>query len=270
MIGGGMGRNDGRAAARAVTRHSPAAAPLGLDVHQVGAAFRDGQMIAHYQPIVRLSDSRIVAHEALLRLRQPQGLLGPEAFLAACERSGMILPVGEWVLREACRQAARWGSAGVAVNISPRQLVPQRLIPAVQRALADSGLEPRRLWLELTESALLPELPSSVSTLESLRSLGVRVAIDDFGAGHASIRRLRDCPADLLKLDRSFVAGIGLDRRDTAIVQMAADLADAFGLEAVAEGVETAQQAEAVTAMGYPLAQGFYYAEPLPTPATLI
>lgn len=265
-----MARNDARAAARAVTRPVPAAAPQGLDVHQVGAAFRDGQLTAHYQPIVRLVDGRVVAHEALLRLRQPRGgLLGPDAFLAACERSGMILTVGEWILREACRQATRWNGAGVAVNLSPRQLVPHRLIPAVEAALRDSGLEAHKLWLELTESALLPELPASVSTLATLRDLGVRVAIDDFGAGHASIRRLRDCPADVLKLDRSFVAGIGHDRRDTAIVQMAADLAAAFGLEAVAEGVETAEQAGAVADMGYPLAQGFFYAKPLPTPATL-
>jgi EAL domain-containing protein (putative c-di-GMP-specific phosphodiesterase class I) len=264
-----MGRNDARATARAVS-DPPAPPPLGLDVHQISAAFRDGALVAHYQPIVRLEDGAVTAHEALLRLRPPRGaLLGPESFLATCERSGMIVAVGEWMLREACRQAVRWGGAGIAVNVSPHQLVPQRLIPAVEGALAESGLDPRLLCLELTESALLPELPMSMHTLALLRDIGVRIAIDDFGAGHASIRRLRDCPADLLKLDRSFVAGVGRDRRDTAIVQMTADLAAAFGLEAVAEGVETAEQAQAVTDMGYPLAQGFFYAEPLPATSTL-
>lgn len=265
-----MRRNSARAAARAIM-HDPPVPASTLDVHQISTAFREGGLVAYYQPIINLEDGSVAAHEALLRLQPADGaLIGPEAFLTTCERSGMIVAVGEWVLREACRQAALWDRVGVAVNVSPHQLVPQRFIPAVEAALEDSGLEPSRLCLELTESALLPELPLSIKTLSILRDLGIRVAIDDFGAGHASIRRLRDVPADLLKLDRSFVAGVGHDRRDTAIVQMAADLAAAFGLEAVAEGVETAQQARAVTDMGYPLAQGFFYARPVPASPALM
>lgn len=262
-----MGRDDATATT-GVIRRARRGLRLDLRLDEVDASLRDGRLVAHYQPIVRLDDGSVAAREALLRLRLPHGgLIGPERFLTTCEDSDLILSVGEWMLHEACHAASAWDGAGIAVNVSPRQLVGERLVRSVESALESSGLEPRRLCLELTESALLDGLPSAARTLTALRDIGARVAIDDFGVGHASIERLRHCPADVVKLDRSFVAGLDRDARDTAIVQLAAELAAAFGLDAVAEGVETAAQARSVADLGYAFAQGYYFAEPRPAPA---
>ncbi|GAC1530241.1 MAG: hypothetical protein NVS3B12_04550 [Acidimicrobiales bacterium] len=234
------------------------------DLH--GALSR-GDLRVLYQPVLDLRRGTVIGAEALVRWQHPsRGLLGPAEFIEVAERSGLIVPVGEWVLRESCATAARWQDATstVAVNVSARQLGDPRLIEAVRRALADSGLAPQRLSLEITESALMEDPEAVLDTLVALKSLGVALAIDDFGTGYSSLLYLKRFPVDALKIDRTFVDGLGVDPEDSAIVTSIVSLAAAVGIVAVAEGVETVIQLRELERLGCAYGQGYLWARPEP------
>jgi diguanylate cyclase (GGDEF)-like protein/PAS domain S-box-containing protein len=231
---------------------------------ELRAAIELGQLEAHYQPYVA-SDGTIAGLEALVRWRHPQrGLIFPSDFIPIAEETGLVLPLGAAVLREACQQVATWRAAGhadlrISVNLSARQLAQPELAELVMAALTDAGLSPEALCLEITETALMSDPTRAACVLEDIHRLGVEIALDDFGTGYSSLVYLRHFPVQVLKLDRHFVAGLRTNRDDTAIVGAAIDLAHALGLVAIAEGVETATQCEDLTALGCDLFQGFYW-----------
>ena len=231
-----------------------------------------GELRALYQPIVRLSDGVVIAAEALVRWEHPdRGLLEASQFVPLAEETGMIVPIGGWMLEEACRQAATWPGNGhapaVSVNLSARQLSRADLVDAVAAALASSGLDPDRLWLEITESVLMEDADTAVAALRRLRALGVHLSVDDFGTGYSSLAYLRRFPVDSLKVDRSFVAGLTDDPEDSAIVEAVVSMAHSLKLSVVAEGVETDEQLARLRALGCELAQGFLFAAPVPSAA---
>jgi diguanylate cyclase (GGDEF)-like protein len=235
-----------------------------------------GELRLMYQPEVDLASGRIVAVEALLRWAHPvHGLVSPAKFIPIAEQSGLIVPIGAWVMREACAAAAHWRRAPagrglqVAVNLSPRQLGSVDLLDVVSEALSDADLEPSALCLEITETALMADMRSATEMLQRLKSLGVRLAIDDFGIGYSSLMHLKQLlPVDLLKIDKSFVDGVTESAEDHAIVEAVINLAAALGVEAIAEGVETSEQATELRSMSCGLAQGFHFARPV-TPETI-
>jgi diguanylate cyclase (GGDEF)-like protein len=247
-----------------------------IDRLQLKGDFTDalalGELSLKYQPIIDLSSGRLRGVEALLRWTHPvQGEVSPDVFISLAEASGAILPIGRWVIAEACEQAGRWqqdlpeGSPPLqlAVNVSGRQLDDPELIPAVQAALAASGLHPSLLTLEVTETVLSNEDDDTVAQLVALRDLGVRLAIDDFGTGHSSLSRLREYPFDTLKIDRPFIAGLTPDAPvpDVVITAILA-LGQGLGMNVIAEGVETEEQLSALRALDCPQAQGFLFARP--------
>jgi diguanylate cyclase (GGDEF)-like protein/PAS domain S-box-containing protein len=225
------------------------------------------ELYLDYQPQVALPGGAIVGVEALLRWRHPRlGIVSPATFVPIAERTGQIVEIGAWVLREACAQATRWSSDAleIAVNVSARQLEAPDFAALVRGVLDDTGLRPRRLCLEVTETALLADADGARAMLAELKAIGVRVAVDDFGVGHASLRHLRRLlPVDALKIDKSFVDGVVDDAADAAIVEAVVRLAGGLGLECVAEGVEDAAQADVLTAIGCHTAQGFLFARPM-------
>src|SRR4051812_19705050 len=223
-----------------------------------------------YQPEVSLASGRIVAVEALLRWHHPtRGVVSPAAFIPIAEQSGLIVPIGAWVLREACRAAAQWRrEAGgdelkVAVNLSPRQLSSADLVETVSDALAAADLPPSALCLEITETALTADMELAIHALGRVKEIGVSVAIDDFGIGYSSLMHLKQLlPVDILKIDKSFVDGL-MDRpEDRAIVEAVVNLAGALEVDAIAEGVESADQADALRDLHCAFAQGFHFARP--------
>jgi EAL domain-containing protein (putative c-di-GMP-specific phosphodiesterase class I) len=231
-----------------------------------------GELRAFYQPIVRLSDGAMVAAEALVRWNHPErGLLEAATFVPLAEETGIIVPIGAWMLEEACRQAALWPANGkapaVSVNLSARQLGRPDLVDAVHAALSKSELDADRLWLEITESTLMEDADAAVDALERLRALGVHLSVDDFGTGYSSLAYLRRFPVDFLKVDRSFVAGLGRDDEDSAIVEAVVSMAHSLRLSVVAEGVETSEQLARLRDLGCELAQGFYFAAAVPSAA---
>jgi diguanylate cyclase (GGDEF)-like protein len=236
---------------------------IGVEAELRGALERD-ELVLAYQPLVSLADEEIVGVEALVRWRHPaRGLLPPGFFLPVAEESGLILPLGRWVLREACRQARDWvGSRDgrrfkISVNLSPRQLHHADLVDEVVGALDDAGLDPGALVLEITESMILRDHQAVAAKLRALRRLGVGVALDDFGTGYSSLSHLLHLPVDQIKVDRSFVSGH--DDMVGAILQLGRTLR----LETVAEGVETPEQAERLRGLGCQLAQGYHFGRPL-------
>jgi diguanylate cyclase (GGDEF)-like protein/PAS domain S-box-containing protein len=233
-------------------------------------AIDSGELRVHYQPMVSLPSGELTGVEALVRWQHPdRGLLGPDDFIPVAESSGLIVPLGDWVLREACRQAASWhrehgdrAPGSLSVNISARQLLLPSCADEVEAALRDTGLPAGRLVLEITESTAVGGGATS-SNLRRIRELGVRVALDDFGTGHSTLSLLASTSFDQIKLDRSFTPGPGADVMATAVMQIARLL----GLDAVAEGVETPAQADRLHALGYEHAQGFHFARPMPAAA---
>jgi diguanylate cyclase (GGDEF)-like protein/PAS domain S-box-containing protein len=225
-----------------------------------------------YQPVVSLKTGAIVAVEALLRWQHPgRGLMAPEEFILVAEESGLIEPIGRWVLEESCRQTSAWQKAnpdappvGVSVNLSARQLGQRDLLDIVSQCLRDSGLHPACLSLEITESALVEDSASTTEILELLRTMGVHVVIDDFGTGYSSLGYLKRFPLDSLKVDRSFVEGLGAQQESTAIVNAVVAMAGALSINVVAEGVETQAQLSELKRLGCDFAQGYYFAAPLP------
>jgi diguanylate cyclase (GGDEF)-like protein/PAS domain S-box-containing protein len=233
-------------------------------------ALAEDRFVVHYQPIVDLADGHVVGVEALVRLRDLEGeLVPPGRFIAAAEASGLIVPMGAYVLREGCRTVAdirrRTGRRlGVSVNVAAQQAARPDLGATVIATLAEAGLQESALTLELTESALLEADGSTLRQLVSLRERGVRVGLDDFGTGYSSLTYLRTFPVSHLKVDRSFVQGMVTSSSDRAIVRAVTGLADDLGLQWVAEGIEEPAQREAVAALGHGLGQGFLFGRPMP------
>ncbi|HEV2906929.1 MAG TPA: EAL domain-containing protein [Actinomycetota bacterium] len=225
-----------------------------------------------YQPVLDVETGTIMGVEALLRWDHPErGLLRPAEFISLAEETGLILPIGRWALQEACRQAQRWREANpdrrpltVAVNLSARQLAQPDVADMVAEALESTGTDPSQVWLEITESVLTGDTEATVGALRALKALGVRLSVDDFGTGYSSLLYLKRFPVDTLKVDRSFVAGLGTHPDDTAIVAGVVGLAQTLGLTAVAEGVETEEQRAALLALGCDLAQGYLFGHPEP------
>ena len=229
-------------------------------------ALERAELRLHYQPEIDLGTGEISGFEALLRWEHPvRGLLGPSAFMPLAEETGLIVGIGEWVLREACAEARRWPEPlTLSVNLSARQLAQQDLVAMVRRALAETGMDPARLCLEITESAVMESGTATTAQLRALKSLGVCLAIDDFGTGFSSLAHLRRFPVDVLKIDGTFVAGLGREPQDASIVAAVISLAHALDLETVAEGVETDEQLEILKELGCDLAQGYLFARPAP------
>jgi EAL domain-containing protein (putative c-di-GMP-specific phosphodiesterase class I) len=223
-----------------------------------------------YQPIVDLRTRELRATEALVRWNHPtRGLVSPAEFIPLAEQTGLIVGIGAWVLRTACRQAAHWQSArpdanrSMTVNLSTRQLLEPDLVDQVRAALTESGLPPEMLVLEITESAVMADAGAASARLEDLRRLGVRLAIDDFGTGHSSLAYLRELPVHDLKIAREFVAEMETSPHDLALARGILALGHSLGLRVIAEGIETEGQDALLRGMGCDLGQGFLYARPL-------
>ncbi|GAB3492164.1 hypothetical protein GCM10027399_10650 [Curvibacter fontanus] len=233
-------------------------------------AIERGEFVLHYQPQVEIGSGRVVGAEALLRWEHPEfGLVQPDRFIPVAEDSGLIVPIGAWVLQEACHQAMRWRRAGLpelvmAVNLSAVQFRRGAIEDTVARALSDSGLVPALLELELTESILLQDVEQVTAAVQRLKRLGVQLAIDDFGTGYSSLSYLKRFDIDKLKIDRSFIRDLTTDADDAAIVRAIIQMAHSLGLRAIAEGVETAELMRQLHDFGCDEAQGYHCARPMP------
>jgi diguanylate cyclase (GGDEF)-like protein len=223
------------------------------------------QFVLHYQPILDLATQRITGFEALLRWKHPEhGLLGPEEFMSVAEETGLIVPIGEWVLHQACTDAAAWPEdLKIAINLSAVQFKNPTLVHSVVRALDQAGLAPSRVEIEITESVLLASNDTTLSTLHHFRDLGITIAMDDFGTGYSSLSYLRSFPFDKIKIDRSFVQDMAGTAESSAIVRAVAALGASLGLTTTAEGVETKEQLESVRRQGCLEVQGYYFSEPI-------
>ncbi|WP_426128300.1 putative bifunctional diguanylate cyclase/phosphodiesterase [Pararhizobium sp. PWRC1-1] len=229
-------------------------------------ALETKQFEIYYQPQVDTNSERVVGFEALLRWHHPErGLVSPADFIPLAEESGLIVPIGEWVLRQACKDAASWSAdISVAVNLSPLQFKSQTLAHTVISALSDAGLPASRLELEITESVLLTDNDTALATLHHIRSLGVRIAMDDFGTGYSSLSYLRLFPFDKIKIDQSFIRELGNSKDCAAIVKAVVDLGASLGITTTAEGVETSDQLDRVREQGCSEIQGYLFGKPLP------
>jgi diguanylate cyclase (GGDEF)-like protein/PAS domain S-box-containing protein len=240
------------------------------------SAIAAGALRLHYQPIVELPSGRITGAEALCRWQDAElGAVPPDEFITLAEQTGLILDLGRWVLHTACHEAARWPRTGggcppsVSVNMSAVQLAQPSIVEQVRAALDESGLEPGRLCLEITETAAIGDLVEVGERLRQLRELGIRLALDDFGTGHSSLTMLRSLPLNLVKIDRSFVQGITVSAQDALLVRLVIDTAHTLGLRVCAEGIEDVEQARQLSTMGADLAQGWYFGRPEPPSARL-
>jgi len=229
-------------------------------------ALMHGQFEAYYQPQFNAKTGEVSGAEALIRWHHPvRGIVGPSEFISIAEEVGLIVPIGEWMMRQACREAARWREGmRVAVNISPAQFRGDHLAEMVISALAGGGLSPTQLELEITESVLLEETDATLKTLHQLRSFGIRVSLDDFGTGYSSLSYLRSFPFDKIKIDRSFVREVTASANGAAIVRAIAGLGASLGMEITAEGVETQEQLDLIRSEGCTEAQGYYFSPPRP------
>jgi diguanylate cyclase (GGDEF)-like protein len=246
---------------RAVVRHS---------VHQaLHHALEQRQFLLHYQPKVNLETGAMTGAEALVRLRQADHrLVGPTEFMSIAENSGLILPIGQWVLREACRQTAAWLQAGldiglIAVNVSMVEFRDKDFLAGVRAILNDTGLDPRHLELELTESGLMQDTETTATVLRALKDLGVRLAIDDFGTGYSSLSYLRRFPIDTLKIDQSFVQDIDSDTEEAVLVNAIIAIGKSLKLGVVAEGIETRPQLAFLQSQHCAEGQGYYFSRPV-------
>ncbi|MFO7982372.1 MAG: EAL domain-containing protein, partial [Desulfuromonadales bacterium] len=224
----------------------------------------------HYQPKLDVADGHIVGCEALVRWHHPLlGLISPADFIPLAEETGLIVPLGSWVLKEACRQVKTWQNDGleglsIAVNLSARQFRRENLKQLVAETLESIDLDPQYLELELTESMLMNNPSDAVQTMHDLKGLGVRLSLDDFGTGYSSLNYLRHFPVDCLKIDRTFVRDVTIDASGASVVSSVIDIAHNLGLTAVAEGVETAEQLAFLAANQCDMFQGYLFSKPLP------
>jgi predicted signal transduction protein with EAL and GGDEF domain len=238
--------------------------------HALRRALENDQFAVHYHPLIAMATRRIVGLEALVRWEHPKlGLMPPSKFIPIAEESGLIVPLGEHVLRTVCDQVVQWQKADVsvvpvAVNWSAIQLQRQSVVEVVQRILGETGMQANLLSLEITEGALMRNARQHAAALQVLRDSGVCIQIDDFGTGYSSLSYLRELPIDTLKIDRSFINHLDQDPADQAIVCAILAMAKSLGLRVVAEGVETAAQLEVLSRNGCEVAQGFYFSRPLP------
>jgi diguanylate cyclase (GGDEF)-like protein len=250
--------------------HSQALRRLEME-NELRRAINHEEFRVHYQPKVSMDTGGIVGMEALVRWDHPEhGLINPNEFIPLAEETQLINPLGRWVLQEACRQAQEWrrrypdySDLVMSVNLSVRQFKQPNLISELSEILRETGLDPRGLQLEITESIVTDDLEYTVDLLQKLKILNVQLGLDDFGKGYSSLTTLKQFPLDDLKIDKSFVEGIGQNVQDTAIVQLMVDLAHTVGMQAVGEGVERVEQLVRLREMGCDLAQGFYLSKPL-------
>src|SRR5215217_6305351 len=238
--------------------------------HGLRRAVERNELAVHYQPEVSLATGKIAGFEALVRWQHPeQGLLLPEQFVPVAEETGLIVPIGEAVLEEACRQAKEWHEQrrsdlpAMCVNLSARQFREPGLVDTVAHIMDEAKVEPRHLYLEITESTAMSDAQATAATLEELQDLGVRTIIDDFGTGYSSLSYLERFPVDYVKIERSFVGGLGKHSRAETLGSAIISLAHALGLKVIAEGVETEEQLDYLRELGCDLAQGYYFASPL-------
>jgi diguanylate cyclase (GGDEF)-like protein len=237
---------------------------------ELAGALDGEQLELHYQPIVDISSQQIVGFEALLRWRHPErGLVSPLEFIPLAEETGLIVPIGRWVLQEATRQAAEWqnrsplGRLRMSVNVSVRQFQHPDLVGDVAEALQRSGLDATLLTLEITESLFAQDIEETTRKIGLLKGQGIRLALDDFGTGYSSLSYLRRFPIDTLKIDKSFIDGVTTSAEGHAVVAAITQLVETLHLEVVAEGLETAEQVETLRALGCPLGQGYHFSRPL-------
>jgi len=229
-----------------------------------------GQFSLHYQPKVDMASRQITGVEALLRWTHPElGLVPPAQFIPLAEEIGLIVPIGRWVLREACAQNTVWQRLGLlpvsmAVNLSPRQFADEHLVNDIDLALAESEMSPVLLQLEVTESMVMRNVARAVRVLDAIQSRGIRLAIDDFGTGYSSMSLMKQFPIDTIKIDRSFVRDLPHDSEDRAIAQAIISMGKALGMTLVAEGVETLDQEAFLRAQGCDEMQGYLFSKPLP------
>jgi EAL domain-containing protein (putative c-di-GMP-specific phosphodiesterase class I) len=265
------GRSRTEVATKAV--HTEAQSRLSTELALRRAITRD-EFDVLYQPVIAVDGGALVGVEALVRWRRPEhGLVAPDAFIGIAEDTGLIRPLGAWVLHQACRQLRHWSRIGVkggvvSVNLSGRQLSSPDLVGNVLGAIAAAGIDPSQLSFEITESVLMDDVERSAQVLRSLKDIGVGLAIDDFGTGYSSLSYLERFPVDALKIDRSFISRLGSEAADTAIVSAVTALGHALGLMVTAEGVETAEQLAILADFECDAAQGYLFARPIP-PAEL-
>jgi diguanylate cyclase (GGDEF)-like protein/PAS domain S-box-containing protein len=227
------------------------------------------EFVIHYQPIVHLATEALLGVEALLRWQHPtRGLLGPGEFIDRVEENGLVVPLGRWVLEEACRQLRRWDNRhqpiGMSINISARQLQHEAFLTDVRDATDRAGIDPHRLTLEITETALMRDTVATIDLLAALKQLGVHLAFDDFGTGYSSLSYLRRFPVDVVKIDRSFIEEVGKGAEESALPDAIIALCQALRIECVAEGIELRRQLTHLQAVGCHAGQGFYFSRPLP------
>jgi diguanylate cyclase (GGDEF)-like protein len=240
--------------------------------NELRRAVEQEEFVVYYQPKVLLDNLKVFALEALVRWDHPRrGLIPPDEFIPAAEETNLILPIGDWVLRQACAQLKTWQERHpgepplmMSVNLSPRQFQQPDLGESVTQALLEAGLTPECLILEVTENVFMEDPHAAGATLQRLSDLGVSIAIDDFGMAYSSLTRLKHWPIDTLKVDRSFVAGLGEDEDDDVLVSGIINMASGLGLTVVAEGVETSKQLARLRTLGCSRAQGYYFSRPLP------
>jgi diguanylate cyclase (GGDEF)-like protein/PAS domain S-box-containing protein len=250
--------------------HSAAVARLELEA-DLRRAIDGNEFVLHYQPVASLSTGNVASLEALVRWQHPdRGLIPPDEFIPLAEENGLIIDIGRWVLREACRQARLWQNTfpdvpfTIAVNVSARQLADPGLVHDVSRVLAATGLDPANLTLEITETVLIAEPQAAIARLRQLKATGVQLAIDDFGTGYSSLSSLRTLPVDSLKIDKAFIDGVTTGTEAEGLVQAILRLAGTFHLVTTAEGVEHRDQLERLEQLGCQQIQGFYYSRPIP------
>jgi EAL domain-containing protein (putative c-di-GMP-specific phosphodiesterase class I) len=221
------------------------------------------ELRVYYQPLVEMSTGRIAGFEALLRWQRGDTLVSANEIISIAEETGLIVPIGEWVLRESLRQAREWNGIDMHVNLSPRQLMQPDVVERIAAAIGESGLPPERVHLEMTESMLIENAEAAAELLRALRKVRVKLSLDDFGTGYSSLSSLREFPFDMLKIDRSFLLDADARRADE-IVRTIASLARALEMTVTVEGLETAEQVDRMRGLGISYAQGFHFAPPLP------
>ncbi|CAN7533759.1 EAL domain-containing protein [Pseudoduganella sp. LjRoot289] len=262
-----MGRNNYQHYSQELSRRSLERVEIASALRAAG---KRGELVLHYQPQVDLRSGRVTGAEALLRWNRPgHGMVAPDRFIPVAEESELMVSIGEWVLRSACATAARWNGARaqavkLSVNLSARQFLRNDLVGSVRAILADSGCRPEWLELEITESLLLEDSVEVIAMLGALHAMGLSISLDDFGTGYSALSYLNRFPVEQIKLDRSFVSGIPEQRGKCELVKAMLSIAVALGLESVAEGVETAEQAAYLQAHGCRLAQGYFFGKPMP------